>query len=176
MAYTVNQPQYPDINNAKPDFYAMRMVVPGLYSGAMPIGLTAITFGDKLEKGKLRGNAQYLLAKGRGKYTVADPTLEMYMDDFYLGLLPFLGNLGQPLGLGAYEVAFNLQFVFSTPNSPYPKRVQINGASIGSVDEDQKESQDPLKVKVKLDEPFQLLRNGVVPAATDAAIWPTNAT
>ncbi len=171
MAYIVNQPIYPDINGAKPDFYALRLIVPGLYSGAFPIGLTAITFGDKLESGRLRGNLQGLLAKTSGKYT-AKASLEMYMNDYYNGLLPFIGNLGLPAGLGAYETPFNLDLQYSTPADPFPKTVQIMGTRIGAPDDDQKESQDPLKVKIELDEPFAIVRNGVIPYAPDMAFWP----
>lgn len=176
MAYTVNQPVYPDVNGLKPDFYALTLIVPGLYTGAFPIGLTAISFGDKRESGKLRGNSPVLLAKTPGKYSVEKCSLEMFHKDFYQGLLPFLGNLGQPEGLGAYEVAFGLDLTFSTANDPTPTNVQIVGASIGTPSEDYKESQEALKVKVDLDEPFLLVRNGVVPMALQATFWPVSST
>lgn len=172
MGYLVNQPQYPDVNGLKPDFFALRMIVPGLYSGAFPIGLTSVNFGDKLESGKLRGNLQSLLAKTSGKYT-AKASLEMYMNDFYLGFLPFIGNLGLQQGIGAYEVSFSLDLQFSTPNDPFPKTAQIVSTRIGAPDDDHKEGQDPLKVKIELDEPFAVVRQGVVPFAPTLAFWPT---
>lgn len=178
MGYVVNAPNYPDINGQKPDFYALRLIVPGLYSGAFPIGLTAISFGDKLESGRLRGNSQGLLAKTSGKYT-AKSSLEMYMNDFYNGLLPFIGNLGLaqvPLPLGAYEQPFNLDLTYSTPNDPFPKTVQVIGTRIGEPTDDQKEGQDPLKIKIELDEPFAIVRNGVIPYAPTQAFWPVAAT
>ena len=177
MGYVVNAPSYPDVNGQKPDFFALRMMIPGLYSGAFPIGITAVNFSDKLEKGKLRGNLPGLLAKTPGKYG-AKSSLEMYMDDFYNGLLPFLGNLGLELGVGvgAYEVPFDLDFQYSTATMVIPNTVQIIGASIGEPSDDQKEGQDPLKVKIELDEPFGIVRNGVIPYRPDLPFWPKQAT
>jgi hypothetical protein len=176
MGYTVNQPQYPAINTLQPDFYALKLIIPGLYAGTIPVGLRAIDYGDKLTKGKVRGNSQVLLGKTPGKYEVGKCSLTMLMNDFYNGFLPFIGNLGQPQGLGAYEVAFGFDLVYSTANDPQPKSVQIVGASIGEVNEKQKESETPLEVVVDLDEPFMLVRNGVVPAALAGSFWPTNVT
>ena len=176
MPYTVNAPSYPDVNGQKPDFYALKFIVPGLYTGVLPVGLTKIQFSDKLTKGKLRGNSQLLLAKTMGKYEVGKCSLTMYMDDFYSGLLPFLGNLGAPQGLGAYEVPFGIDLIYSTANDPKPKSVQIVNTSIMEPAEDQSESEKPLEVKIDLDEPFMLVRNGVIPAALASAAWPVNAT
>ncbi len=178
--YTVNAPNYPDINGLKPDFYSIKMSIPGgLYNGAVPVGLTAIDFSDKRESGKLRGNSQVMLAKTAGKYSVGKCSLEMYMNDYYQGFLPFMGNQGleaTPSPLGAYEVSFSIDLIFSTPNDQFPKSVQIVGASIGEVTESEKEGQEPLKVKIDLDEPFFLVRNGVIPVAPMAAFWPSQDT
>lgn len=171
MPYTVNTPQYPDINGAKPDFFALKLIIPGLYSGAFPVGLTAVSTGDKMESGRGRGNLPGLIFKTGGKYT-AKASLEMFMDDYYESLLPFIGNLGLPLGLGAYETPFNLDLLYSTPADPFPKNVQIIGTRIGEPNEDHKEGQDPLKIKIELDEPFALVRNGVVPYQPAMAFWP----
>jgi hypothetical protein len=176
MPYTVSQQAYPAVNGLKPDFYSLMFIVPGLYSGTLPVGLTAVDFGDKRESGKLRGNAPVMIGKSQGKYSVEKCSLEMYMNDFYEGFLPFLGNLGAQQNLGAYEVAFGYDLIYSTPNDPSPKSVQIVGASIGTVTESQKEGQDPLKVKIDLDEPFLLVRNGVIPVAIQGAYWPVSST
>lgn len=174
--YVINQPQYPDVNGLKPDFYALKLIVPGLYSGVFPVGLTAINYGDKLESGRLRGNAQFLLAKTPGKYSVEGVSLTMYMNDYYQSLLPFLGNLGLQQSLGAYEVAWGLDLTFSTANSPVVNSVQLGGVRIGSPKETHKEGQEALMVSIDMDEPFFLVRNGVVPAALTAAFWPTSST
>jgi hypothetical protein len=177
--YTVNQPNYPDVNGLKPDFYALKLIVPGLYSGTVPIGLTGIDYSDKLTSGRLRGNSQTMLAKTSGKYEVGKCSLEMYMNDFYQGFLPFLGNLGlasTPGPLGAYEVSFGLDLVYSTPNDQFPKSVQIVGARIGEPKESHKEGEKALFVSIDLDEPFLLVRNGVIPVAVQATYWPVSTT
>ena len=180
MAYVVNQPSYPSVNGLKPDFYSLRLNINGpagqpLYNGVSPVGLTSIDFSDKRESGKLRGNAAVLLAKTPGKYTVK-ASFEMYMADFYGGLLPFLGSLGLPLGLGAYELAFGMDLVYSVPGQLIPFDAQLVGASLGDVGDSQKEGQDPLKVKVELDEPFMLVRQGVIPMDLALTTWPTSNT
>jgi hypothetical protein len=174
MPYVVNQPIYPDVNGLKPDFFALTLRIPPLYTGEFPIGLTAIDFGDKRESGKGRGNAPVMLFKTAGKYTVEKCSLTMYHKDYYEGLLPFIGNLGIPQNKGAYEVQFGLDLSFSTPSDPYPTNIQIVGASIGSPTESYKSGEEALQVKVDLDEPFLLVRNGVVPMALQAYYWPTN--
>jgi hypothetical protein len=174
MAYVVNQPNYPDVNGLKPDFFALSLLIPGLYTGSFPIGLTAVDFGDSRTSGKLRGNAPVMLAKTPGMYKVEACSLTMYHKDYYQGLLPFMGNLGLPQNLGAYEVAFGLDMSFSTPNDPTPTNVQIVGASIGKPTEGYKSGEEALQVKVDLDEPFLLIRNGVVPMAVQSTYWPVN--
>lgn len=168
--YVINQPNYPDVNGLKPDFYALKMIVPGLYNGVFPVGLTAIDFEDGLESGKLRGNSPLLLAKSTGDYH-CKASLEMWVKDYYNALLPFLGNIN-PL-LGAYEVAFSLDLQYATANDPFPTATQIVSSRIGKVSEAHKQGQDPLKVKIELDEPYMIVRNGVVPFQPTQAFWPT---
>jgi hypothetical protein len=175
--YVVNQPTYPSVNGLKPDFFALSLLIPGLYNGLFPIGLTAVDFGDSRTSGKLRGNAPVMLAKTPGMYKVEACSLTMYHKDYYQGLLPFMGNLGLSQQLGAYEVAFNLQMSFSTPDDPTPTNVQIVGASIGKPTEGYKSGEEALQVKVDLDEPFVLVRNGVIPMAVqNQTYWPTQFT
>jgi hypothetical protein len=170
------QPVYPDVNNAKPDFYALEISLPGLYSGPFPIGITAIQFSDNLEAGELRGNSPMMLAKTTGKYS-AKCSLTLYEYEA-LNMIQFLGQLGAatvPNPLGAYEVAWNFSLNYHVPNQP-SHTVQINGVRLGEVDNDYKSGQEALAVKFNLSPPYMIIRDGVVPFQPTQTFWPVNVT
>ena len=171
------QPNYPDVNSLKPDFAAVQLMLPGLYTGPSPVGITGVSFSDTLESGKLRGNSPIMLGKTRGQYS-AKASLEMYVDDAY-ALLAFIGNQAaqDPNGpFGAYEYTWSLELIYSVPgqNSGFTHNIQIVGIRIATISDDQKEGQDPLKAKVEFDDPYMIIRDGVVPFQPQATFWPTD--
>lgn len=85
-----------DLNNAIPSWVDLRLKV----DGAEIVGMTAVSFGDKIEDEMVYGAGRFPRGRTRGKYTTDDCSISVHQDT----LTEIIGRFGDGWGDKLFEV------------------------------------------------------------------------
>ena len=142
-------PTYPIINGHAYGFSSIELSL----GGTIKRGFKEITYSQKREVGKLRGNMNQVIARTRGTYD-AEGSLTLYAHEF--------NDLVAAWGAGWMEKVFTISVTYSEYGPLGTSCDVLYACTIINVEEGGSEGTDPLEVKIDLDI-MKIKKNGKNP-------------